>query len=174
MYLGWHWKEPFRGWKNKRKRWNLTSCVFSIYFNWFTNHFIKVSYVFLYILVHHLSSKTFESHLLAHLLKLDWSLVWDIPSPCARDSLKSGDSAGVFHQLIVLACRKALAFIDVWLASLPIISLWWSGYTSLTNSIKKSFKIWQNPSASSVPVKMQILVARLQLMPAHNRISLDA
>ena len=50
---------------------------------------------------------------------------------------------------------------------MSIISLWWSGYTSLTNSIEKSFKIWQNPSASSMPVKMQILVAPLQLMSAH-------
>lgn len=90
-------------------------------------------------------------------------------SSCHRFSmgLRSGDSAGVFHQLIPLSKKYALASLEVCLGSLSCMNWWPSGNLAF----KKGSKVFRNIStyrgASIIPSKMQISVEPIQLIPAH-------
>ena len=54
---------------------------------------------------------------------------------CQRFSIgfKSGDSGGVFHQLIFLSVRNLCACFDVCFGSLSCMKQWWSGNMSWRN-----------------------------------------
>ena len=94
-----------------------------------------------------------------------WSLVSLLSgyysfSSCQRFSigLRSGDSAGVFHQFTPFSSIHSLAYNNVRLGSLPCISLWPSGYTSLTKGSRVLSRILTNSSFYMIPSKIYIPV----------------
>ena len=87
---------------------------------------------------------------------------------CQRFSigLRSGDSAGVFHQLIELSRNHSFVILAACLGSLSCMNLWLVGYTESMNGSKVLSSISINSSDFIIPSKMQIPVLPLALMPA--------
>ena len=88
---------------------------------------------------------------------------------CQRFSIgfKSGDSAGVFHQLISLFSKKSLAIRDVCFGSLSYIYRGSSGKTLFRKGTRVRSRIDTNSTASIVPSNTQIGVGPFLLIPAH-------
>ena len=105
----------------------------------------------------------------------NWSLVFGFISllrnsfsSCQRFSigLRSGDSAGVFHQLISSFSNQAFALLEVCLGSLSCMNNTGSSLPSI-NGFSPASKTLIYPSASIFPSKTTIGVGPFQLMPAH-------
>ena len=73
-------------------------------------------------------------------------------SSCHRFSIGfiSGDSGGVFHQLIPFASIQSLAYPEVCFGSLSCINLWW-GMMSLMNGRRVLSRMSTNSSLTRVP-----------------------
>ena len=89
-------------------------------------------------------------------------------SSCQRFSIgfKSGDSAGVLHQLIFFSCRKFCANRDVCLGSLSAMNLWLVGITRAINGSNVRSSMFTYSGAFIIPSKMHIWVGPFLLMPA--------
>ena len=91
-------------------------------------------------------------------------------SSCHKFSigLRSGHSAGVFHQLTLFLSRKLLAWIEECLGSLSCMKRCSSSANlSSINGSSVCSKISTNKNLSMVPSKMHIPVRPRLLMPAH-------
>ena len=100
--------------------------------------------------------------------RLDLSLLMYSFNSCHKFSigLRSGDSAGVFHQLMPFSSMNSFACLDVCFGSLSCINLWPSGYTSSRKerSVLSNIMVYKGPFI--FPSKMQIPVLPRQLIPA--------
>ena len=121
----------------------------------------------------HLSTVTVSQNCLIPSTSSSWhcglaSLRIHSLSSCHKFSigLRSGDSAGVRHQVMPLSARKFWAATDVCFGSLSAINRWPLGYTSATNGISVFCRISMYRNLSIVPVKMHIPVGRFKLSPA--------
>ena len=90
-------------------------------------------------------------------------------SLCQRFSMgfKSGDSGGIFHQLIFLFARNVCACFDVCFGSLSCMNRWWSANTSLRNGTSVRSRMLVYSGAFIFPSKMQIPHRPRRLMPLH-------
>ena len=90
-------------------------------------------------------------------------------SSCQRFSigLRSGDSAGVFHQLMELSFIQSAAYPDVCLGSLSCINLCSSGKTSVMNGTSVPSRMLTNSSFFMIPSEMHIPVLPFFDIPAH-------
>ena len=90
-------------------------------------------------------------------------------SSCHRFSIgfKSGDSGGVFHQLMFSFSKNAFAILDVCLGSLSCMNRWESGYLRRINGSKPLCRIDTYRSAFIIPLNITIGVGPLLLIPAH-------
>ena len=90
-------------------------------------------------------------------------------SLCCKFSIRvrPGDSAGVFHQLILLSLIHCCAYPDVCLESLSCMNLWLLGYISLTNGSSVPSRISTNNSFFVMPSSTHFPVLPLLLIPAH-------
>ena len=101
-----------------------------------------------------------------------WFLVWPLflctLNSCHKFSigLRSGDSAGIFNQLMPFSSMNSFACLDVCFGSLSCINLWPSGYTSSRKdrSVQSKIMVYKGPFI--FPSKMQIAVLPRQLIPA--------
>ena len=89
-------------------------------------------------------------------------------SSCHKFSIgfMSGDSAGVFHQLIPFSSKKCLARIEVCLGSLSCMNLWWLGNFISKNGKRVPRMISTNSGAFMMPSNTHIPVAPFLLIPA--------
>lgn len=90
-------------------------------------------------------------------------------SSCQRFSIgfRSGDSGGVFHQLISPSSRNCCACRDVCLGSLSCMKRWWSGKTSLTKGRSVLSRMLVYIAAFILPSNIHIPHRPRRLMPPH-------
>ena len=79
---------------------------------------------------------------------------------------KSGDSAGVFHQLIPFSTMKSLAKCEVCLGSLSCMNLCDMGNFSWINGTRVASRICVNRNLSIIPSNTQMPVRPFLLIPA--------
>ena len=79
---------------------------------------------------------------------------------------KSGDSAGVFHQLIPFSTMKSLAKCEVCLRSLSCMNLCDMGNFSWINGTRVASRICVNRNLSIIPSNTQMPVRPFLLIPA--------
>ena len=81
---------------------------------------------------------------------------------------KSGNSAGVFHQLIPLLVMKLRAKMEVCLGSLSCMKRWGVvGKLTRINGISVWLRMEVNRNLSMIPSKIQIPVRPLRFLPRH-------
>ena len=120
----------------------------------------------------HLATFTVLQNALMPSIKCSWGFtsrqMYSFNS-CHKHSigLQSGDSGGVFHQLILFWTINSAACREVCFGSLSCINLWPPGYFSAMNGKSVELKIWVLRLESIILSNIQIWVGPLRLIPAH-------